>query len=213
MDKPTISVTVTGKISGVSPWDCTLWFATDDLGADLVASTAAFVAAFPEAIQNFGNIWVQLNDPGVTCTGATIRAYAAGSAAAAVQQSVNAAPVLTGTNPPGGPASQACCCTLYSQHPGKSGRGRLYWPATAALSGTYQFPQVTSENLATATKNLYASVRGGGLNGAQSPWVGVVRSLSLGTTNAIIGFGTNTQADRQEHRERHLSFTTHRVSA
>lgn len=211
VDKPTIAVTINGKIGGLSPWDTTLWFAGDVLDVDLVACTAKIILEFPSQISVFGNTFSKFNDTGTSLLGATVRAYPAGSSAAAVQQSVRVSSPIIGNVAPGGAASQCCCATLYTSRPGKSGRGRLYWPATGSLPANYQFDEVNTQNLAIATKNLFQDLSNATADITGGPLVGAVRSLSLGTTNVITSIGVNTQPDRQEHRERHLSFARDQV--
>lgn len=207
-----VSVTVEGRIAGVSPWDVTLWFATPNPVVTLAEAVSGFQDTFPAAILNFGNIWTQFNDNGTLVTGAVIRGYEAGQSAASVQATVGVGGSVVGNSAIGGAASQACCSTLYTAHPGKSGRGRLYWPATSSLGPGYQFPDVAVSNLAIATKNLYQALAGWAGGGEVTPMVGVVRSLTLGTANAITSVACNSQPDRQEHRERHLTFTRHQTS-
>lgn len=212
MDKPTIAVTISGKISGLSPWDVTLWFATNDLEVSVSDAVTNFAAAFPAAIDIFGNTWANLNDGGTTIQSCQVRGYAAGGSGAIAQATTVPHSPIVGISAVGGAASQACCATLYTARPGKSGRGRLYWPATAALGAGYQFPDTYVSNLALATRNLYQAVGAWQSGTLPSEFVGVVRSLTLGTTNAITDVACNSQPDRQEHRERHLTFTRHQTA-
>lgn len=202
----TVSVTIGGKVAGISPWDCTLWFAGSDATLDVAACVANMAIAFPAAIDPFGNVFSQLNDASTSLQGATIRGYAPGGSAALVQATAVPGSPITGAASPGGPASQCCCATLDTQYPGRSGRGRLYWPATTLLQGDHQFLLIQAQDLATVTRNLYTSLANSTATIPTGPVVGVVRSLTLGQTHPLVAISCNTEPDRQEHRERHLTY-------
>lgn len=203
---PTVSVTIGGKIGGVAPWDCTLWFGGADPLLDVQACVAGMAVSFPAAIDPFGNEFAQLNDTSTTLQQATIRGYTPGSSAAVVQVTAVPGSPIVGATAPGGPASQAFVTTLNTKYPGRSGRGRLYWPATALLQGDHGYTLVQAQNLAQVTRNLYTALSDSSGQLAGGPVVGVVRSLTMGATHTIVAISTNTQPDRQEHRERHLTF-------
>lgn len=199
-------MTVGGKIAGVSPWDCTLWFGADDPLLDVQACVAGMAVAFPAAIDPFGNEFAQLNDTETTLQQATIRGYAPGSSAALAQITAVPGSPIVGASAPGGPASQCLVTTLNTAYPGRSGRGRLYWPATSLLQADHQFLLVQAQNLAQVTRNLYNALSAASGQLAGGPVVGVVRSLTMGVTHPLVAIACNTQPDRQEHRERNLTF-------
>jgi hypothetical protein len=159
--------------------------------------------------------WKPLNSAGTSITQLQVDFYHPGSNAS-YQQGVHTVSGGAGNATTWAPASQAIVATLYSAGVGKTSRGRMYWPATAAVSASPAFQylaavcQVFSDDLASFLAGV------GGLYGAWGV-TGAVASVSSGGSTLSGGpgpalypvtrVGIDTQPDRQEHRERGIPFS------
>lgn len=209
LDTAAIAVTVSGNINGASKWDCTLWFRADPIGSSPQGLVNGVAAAMPAALNAFGAAWKPFNDDLTQITDFTVRYYAAGASGASVIAQGNLGDFIDGNGPAGAAASQAVVTTLLTGLATRSGRGRLYWPATAALVGTtHGFDPNQCQALATATITLYGTIMNTAPQGGVDIIAGV-RSIKLQTITELTAVRVDTRPDRQEHRETKLGFTSH----
>lgn len=159
--------------------------------------------------------WKPLNSADTSITQLQVDFYHP-SSNASYQQGVKTTTGGAGNATTHAPASQAIVATLYSAGVGKSSRGRMYWPATAAVAATPAFQylaavcQAFSDDLAAffaGVPDLYDSW---GVSGAVASVSSGGSTLEGGPGPAlypITRVGIDTQPDRQEHRERGIPFS------
>lgn len=209
VDKPTVSLTFGGTVAGGVPWDCMLWFGFQDAGVNLSQAKDGILAS---AFSHLGPLWgaiAPFNSADTALTSLTTRAYVAGNTSTRNVGFRSVGDTFIGTGGGSGALSQAVVASLYTNLAGRSGRGRLYWPATAALPGGHMFSDAQCQSLANALAAFMVAVGDDTSQPLDGSPVGVVRSLTLGTTNQIVSVVVNTRPDRQEHRERHLAAIAH----
>lgn len=209
VDKMTVSLTFGGVVAGGVPWDCTLWFMPLDQGADPQHAKDGILA---NAVAHIGPLWGALapfNSADTALTSLTTRSYIAGATNTRSIGFQSLGDTLIGTGGGSGALSQAIVASLYTSLAGRSGRGRLFWPATASLPGGHAFSDAQCQTLANALAAFMVAVSDDVAQPLQGNPVGVVRSLTLGTVNQITTVVVNTRPDRVEHRERHLVTTAH----
>lgn len=159
---PTVRVTIGGTIKATQTWSTgfnldigTDFIAVADLETWLIAQRAKFVTW-----------WNATGGPGQqnrsVCDFRELRAYyyPANAAVAAAQAQVGLATVLTGGNGSGIGIPQSCIViSLRTGRSGRSFRGRMYLPATAAQADSDMAVTLTAlGNLSTATKTLFDGI-------------------------------------------------------
>lgn len=209
VDKATVSLQFGGTIAGGVPWDCTMWFSPQDAGADLGEVTAGVLANANSAVNTLWGAIAPFNSPDTALTSLTARGYAAGATGTRLILFQSLGDTHIGTGGGSGALSQAVVSSLYTAIGGRSGRGRLYWPATCALPGGHAFSDAQCQTLANSLAAFMVAVSNDVAQPLEGNPVGVVRSPKLGTVNQITSVAVNTRPDRQEHRERHLVTTVH----
>jgi hypothetical protein len=209
IDKPTVSLTFGGTVAGGVPWDCRLWFSPLDTGADITNVNRGVLENAAAAIGPLWGAIAPFNSPDTALTSLTARGYRAGQTATRVQNFASLGDTHVGTGGGSGALSQAVVASLYTAIAGRSGRGRLYWPATAGLPAGHGFSDAQCQSLADALAAFMVAVSNDVAEPLEGNPVGVVRSEVLGTANQIVSVVVNTRPDRQEHRERHLVTTAH----
>lgn len=195
---------------GVAPWATTL--ALFSLGSSDPDNYDENVYAQGMADQ-FRTFWnaglANLNCTDTAFTKATVRWYQANSTAAYLQASAGPAGATVGNQTVSGPASQACCVTIYTAHPGKTGRGRMYLPATAALGSSpdlHRFKAADLSALSDAVQAFFIGVNGISPDSSHI-FAPAVASVKDGAVRIWSRQSVDARPDSQEHRERHLSFT------
>jgi len=204
-----MSVSLSGAIGGGANWVCTLWFGTNSADESNAALAAGALAATRTHLDGWDNAWAAFNTSDTTLTGITVRVYDGGSDAAAAVAEGAPATAIAGTNGAQAAASQCVVTSLRTDNSTRSGRGRLYWPATGGLDGDdHNFLPARCASFADATVALYEGIMADADPGSDFT-IGAVRSLKLGQMIPITRVVVDERPDRQEHRERHLSFGVH----
>lgn len=203
-----LRIEVGGDISG-SPWATGLVISPQGTDSPTVTELDDSLTVIKGYFTTFfSGEWRNLNQPSTRVT--DIKAYwyegANGAASVTAEQSMNVVGAGGGLS---GPASQAMVVTLLTERAGKSGRGRMYLPATAGLPGgadSYKFALSQCSNVANQAADLLGSI----YTEAGQPW-GVswpsVQSNTLGVLSAITRVRVDQRPDRIEHRERGLAFS------
>jgi hypothetical protein len=197
-------VTWGGAISPSDRWSCSIWF--------LVAGSGNMTNA--EAVTNAANLtthwrtYVWLGTaPGIlsqvaaqtTHDQTTVSYY--GTADVLTAQGVDHPTATAGTSATVHPAYVSQVASLRTAAFGRSARGRIYLPMTAApvSTATLQFTTVTA---ATAVKNLLTYIKTNFLVDAASDHVSpVVVSQTHGTTNDITTVLVDSLPDTQHGRQ------------
>lgn len=107
-------------------------------------------------------------------------------------------------------------CSLRTDSPGASGRGRIYWPALAAtLTGQGRLNNPSSSNLISGFSSYFSSLEANMLAalGATPPWLSLnlaVRSKKLNTSPHVTRLQVGDIIDTQRRRRDKLpeSYTT-----
>lgn len=200
-----------GTIKGAGIWNTGLWMTADTFPADPQTGVTTVATGAAAA---FSQLWTDelgaFNTADTTFAAASCRLYAAGAKASSAYAIQPAAAVLTGTGTDSAPASQACVVTLQSPLAGRSGRGRMYMPATAATGAgadEHAFPLSKVNGLIPALVTFFIATEALTLDNSHA-LAPVVRSLKMGTVHPFKQFRVDTRPDRQEHRERGLVFAS-----
>jgi len=134
----------------------------------------------------------------------TMRWYAPGASASSVL-ATHALLGVGGASGANSPASTAIVLTLQSETAGASGRGRMYWPATAGVNANHSFVTADMQAYLDAAvvwiNHIYT------LSG--NPWGGSlpsVLSIKDGALHNIVSLAVDGRPDRQESREDGLVF-------
>jgi hypothetical protein len=167
---------------------------------DLQTATDAIKLLYQTALANLA----PLNISQTTWQTLTVYWFAAGASGSAVQASSNFTTTNVGTGTNSSPFSTALVLSKKTALLTRSGRGRAYWPATAATSfGAFSTAQVGT--LVTGFKTLYDTLKASGA-GVFTALPLVVQSNKMGVNNACVSISADTRPDRIEHRERHVTY-------
>lgn len=199
-----------GTIAGTSPWAATLATTpsvVDEGNLNLPGYASAMDAAF-------ANVWsptlAGLNATDTLYIGCTVRYYRANQTAASGMSIFQHAAALAGSSAGTGAASQALVVSLVTSTPGRTGRGRMYLPATGTLgtgADAHKFPAASLTTLATKLQTFFQAIPTMPFDGSHISDAGV-RSVKDGAVRVADTFRIDARPDTQEHRERHLTFTT-----
>ena len=202
------------RVGGSLPsdkWSVGLWFDLAGLGAD--PTPAQMNAACLAWLTNFANVfWTPASNPwksqasvGVSLATGTLYLYRSAALTASGTATISTSSG-TGSNPL--PSYVARVCTLLTNNPGRSKRGRIYLPANGVSpnSGTGLWssvqPQVT--NLGTAIQN--AEVTGFWFGGSEQAACDVV-SKTHGIKTRVTSLRMDNKPDTQRGRENKLTAT------
>lgn len=147
---------------------------------------------------------LQLNRPDMVITAYDVYYYQGGVAVSHQTAVVNHVGLTNGTAMP---LQQACVMTLRSALSTRSGRGRIYLPATAAAltTATYLFVATPVNQCVTALATWFTFIK------SVSPLAAVVVSQTHGNTQPIVSVDANLVPDTQRRRANKL--TSARFSA
>jgi len=203
-----LKFTLEGGVQG-GQWNCGLWASYS--GAVVVDPTAlgSYALAVLGILNNvFLPALKPFMDPRTSVQQLRVDTYASGSAAVSQTGIATTVPIV-GTGAAGGPATQALALSLYSATPSRSGRGRIYLPATATLTnaaGAQSFAGPLITTLATSAGVDFSSVNGTpGPDGAGTVRLGVF-SNKESVIRPIVQVLADTRPDRIEHREKFSTF-------
>jgi hypothetical protein len=198
-----------GTVAGGGIWNTGLWTTTDTFPADPVAGVQSVATDAADAIlQLWGTGLSDLNTSDTLLLAASCRLYAAGATASTAYAQVGVTGTPAGTGTQSGAASQACVITLQSPLAGRSGRGRMYMPATGSLGANteqHRFKAATLDLLMPGLVTFFLAVEAMSLDDSHALFP-VVRSLKMSTVHQFNRFKVDARPDRQEHRERGLVF-------
>lgn len=198
-----------GTVRGAGVWATGLWMTTGTFPADPQTGVQTVATAAAAA---FDDLWTgglgAMNTADTSFLSASCRLYAAGATASTAVATAPTPSSEVGSGTDSSAASQACVVTLQSPAAGRSGRGRMYMPATAAL-GTggeaHAFPVAKVNNLVAACVAFFIATESFSLDDSHA-LAPVVRSLKQGTVHPFKMFKIDCRPDRQEHRERGIVF-------
>lgn len=204
---PRARLTFSGSI-GPTPWATSLWFSRS---SNLVPAATnihdALVAAlgFFNAV-NMDGVFAGINSTTTLLTTLRYDYYLSGSNASVANGELDAGSQVGGVTTQS-PAATCCVATLLTATQTKSGRGRMYWPATGSLATAdgYRFPSSTATGLSAALADLIEDINSEDAEGDAGVLTAVVSSSSTGAVHPITAVRVDNIPDRQERRERDLA--------
>lgn len=207
----TIKIVINGRIRSVQDWSTSVWL-LPTVTADFL--TQANLNIICGAVEPLVNTWwtalktyVQAN---VDYRGISAYLYNPGSTKADLVAQTVRTPVVGGG---GGPTLPAYCSLVASYRtslPGRSGRGRSYFPLTSAAlgSGDLQAPAATAQAVSNAYAAMLTSINSANPTGSGTTKLEcVVASFTKGLATPITGIVTDTVPDTQHRREDKLGAT------
>lgn len=201
-----LSTTFRGTIGSTDTWETVLWWLG---GADSDQQQTLAQNMADDADARFRTLWDDglgvLNASDTTYDSCVARSYHSSQTAASAE-AVTGSSSKVGSGAGFGPQSQCCVVSLATDVASRSGRGRSYMPATAALHGidpNHAFSQAEVDALADAFDGFLTSMAGVS-NISPAPAL-VVRSLTTGQANLVTSIRVDNRPDGQEHREKHLA--------
>lgn len=193
---PRIRLVLSGNITGVQTWSVGVSTTAPDLAVDQVAfNTWLDDLATPAA-----SLWS--NGPGVAASGDTqltqMHAYHYLAGARTAVRLASRPLTALGGHASGSNSYRDCLvASLITAHPGKSGRGRMYWPATGVTLVNHQANTGLVTDIAHYTAQFLADINASTI-GAFGP-TAIVAGL-IDPPPPIIGVSCDTKIDSQENR-------------
>jgi hypothetical protein len=210
---PRVRVSLGGTIGGAA-WSTAFYMSTSGAVPDAPSLQAFANAAISSFATTPGPSWADRNHSATQVNHVRADWYDAGSRASSLNVTgVHAG--IVGTLSSVSAASQSMVVSLYSATQTRSGRGRMYLPATGSMSGgaqDYAFPSSSVAGILAGMKTWLidvASVYNANVGVGATP---VVQSLTTGSVHVITTLLIDTRPDRQEVREKHLSWTRQAVT-
>lgn len=203
-----IKYTLIGQVH-TAPWESSFYGSYDGaIPVDDAALLDYATAAKSTLNSDWSDEFQAINDPNTNWTALRVDLYLASSLAIA-QSATFTDTTLAGVGAPGGAVSSAICTSLYSATPTRSGRGRMYVPATAALAGSSTTNGFTTARLTSwlaALSGAFTAINTlDGPDGAGAVRVGV-QSLMDSQIRPVVRVLADTRPDRIEHREKQLTW-------
>lgn len=192
---PYTKISWSGIIQGVQTWstgcDVSHSLDTDEKMEDfLIATAGLLVTWWEESIKQINFTSTTL----VTCRGYF---YEAGATSATLQGEAPLVGTHVGFSGTSGYARNAMVVSKRSTHPGASGRGRMYVPATGAFTDLLQYQAVDTNRVNLGTATL--------LNGMNAipvtDSVGTCVIAGQSSVRKIVRLTTDTLPDTQRRRE------------
>lgn len=207
--QPTVLYQFEGSNSGGGKWSCGLWTLLSQVTeADLDMQTAATDAS--AAFTTLFNLNLKsLNAPQTTYDQCVASYYQAGGTAVFAKATAPRSQNAAGSSTSSAAASQALVVTTLTGHPGKTGRGRMYLPMTGNLGSgadAFRVPAATLAGVVEDLVDFFISIERTSIDGNHVTFP-AVRSVKDGVARQFQDFAVDQRPDRQEHRERGLSFT------
>lgn len=204
-----VKVTFTGNIGGsnfaTSFWATVGGAAATPSGADMTALANALSGAWTT---HMATPWARIADAATIVERCSVAYYASGSSSASAA-GISSPIALPGGNAHTSAGSQAMVYSLYTAVSTRSGRGRMYWPATGGLPGGimgYGFDTFDVNGNATGFAAFLHDVN-------TIIFLSTIRGLTacvFSDKNAamypITQVLVDARPDRVEHRERSMSF-------
>jgi hypothetical protein len=203
-----IKSTIFGQIQG-QPWNTAVWWSTTATG---IPDTADLVAQGVAMGSNFATVrtqWSQINCSTTSIDSCRLDVYAPSSGAVVASGSTTSGFDSSGAAPQASAASQCLVTSPKSAHPGRSGRGRMYWPATAALPispNLYSYSLTRIQDFCNAVAGWLTAVNSFGGTTTVGDMQACVQSLTVGELYLITSMKIDGRPDRMEHREKRIVF-------
>lgn len=187
-----------GTLDGGEIWQTSVWQNGRD--ASEVAGTVASDLVNNSAFTPVKTQILAMLGPGDTFQGLNMYHYGGGSGADAQSSGTNAG---NGTGTVDHPAQICAVLTLKTAVAGRSGRGRMYWPATGVpmIAGN-QMTHSNIDNMVDFLAQYFTDSTSAGF-----PFV--VLSQKLGTSASITSVEADYIADTQRRRRNKLTSTRH----
>lgn len=219
MPTPSIArykVSFLGVIHG-APWQTGCWFKTDNPGPPFQVDLDNWLVSLESLGAAWKSRWQTINSSQCVWNALKLDFYQASSLAVAVTSTrILTAPVTGSVTTESSPAS-SLVATLNTAHAGRSGRGRMYWPATGAYTPAGSPAGWPGATVIGAATDLSAYLTA--INAINSPTTtgdltACVQSTKDGQLYPITGVTFDGRPDAIEHRERRLTYfrSSHVVS-
>ena len=203
-----------GGVVGPTPWATSIWFSRDSDLTPAPTNLDDALTAFSLSLAggDLLSAWKVLNYSTTILNSIRIDAYAPSSNASVASASQSFATGV-GTGSATAAASQCVVATLLTGTQTKSGRGRMYWPATAfmAAANAYTFPTGVCSTLAAGLADWIGFVNGGDAFGDLGVLTAVVSSsgglkpvVRPPAVHPVTSVRVDNLPDRQEHREKNI---------
>lgn len=153
--------------------------------------------------------WQSLNNSQCVWTGCRVDCFEPGQLAISATTTQLFGAFVTGSGTVESAPSSCLVQTLHTVHPGRTGRGRMYWPMTTSYtvaSSPAGLPSSLVTGAATDFAAFLTAINGmGGITSMGGVKV-CIQSLKDGLMQEVTAVSTDGRPDRQEHRERRLTF-------
>jgi len=194
-----LKVTFSGVSGGPEVWQTSFWIAGADLSTVSDANLAIAVASAPWT--NLFNALKLIMNTSTQITAVDEYGYAGGTAASV---HAHATVAVLGTGASAHPNQCALVTTLRTATPGRSGRGRMYWPANgilhSAASGLYS--PAPCDGVTDALSALFTSQNLAG------PKVSVISQMHTSAA-AVLSVDNDYVPDTQRRRSNKLHSLRH----
>lgn len=203
---PMAKVTLQGVV-GPTPWATSLWFrrTADDVPTGVAITDFLTAAKGLYLAGGLPTAFGELNATTTTLGALRVDFYQASSAVSVSNGTITGMGGV-GTIGSQAPASTAVVATLLTNLMNRSGRGRMYFPATAAIAGAngYLLTTASCTDLAAGLGDFIDDLNVLDNNDSIGQLTAVVRSLHATAANPITSVRVDNRPDRQEHREKNL---------
>lgn len=178
---PYMKVTIRGTLPGSEVWSCSLAFVSDGLTNTPIGQTAMNELATALAALDCGNDLKSTMSSGAAIVSVRVEQRTSGGQLLAVGEGARSTP-LTGTGNATKPAQCAVVISLRTPVPGRSGRGRIYWPALGAFmtAATLRMPMASVEAILAGFKTYVGGMK-------------VAINNTLGSGQAVLAVRSETQ--------------------
>lgn len=198
-----VKMVMSGTINAVQDWSCSLWLAVElSGGAWGVANQNGFTANLDTLVTALGSGAVGQFTATTELSEIRTYYYPAGHLTATQVGAHTLTSPVTGSSSTGHPTSCSLVASLRTDIPGRSGRGRIYWPMTSeSISDTGLVAHGVADTLASAVSTLVTGLNAhtDTPNNVTSLKV-VVASWTKGQTNDVTSVVVDTKPDHQSRR-------------
>lgn len=156
-----LKVTMYGTLYSAQDWSTSFWLKVGDTATDPSPSdVSTLLQGIWGQTGSLGSVFQGHNYTATNLQG--LRGYyygAGGPHASQIGEYVLATP-LAGTQTASGPALLSMVCSLRTNQPGRSGRGRMYWPWTAnpGYDATGRFPTTNTDSMSSQLGTTFRNI-------------------------------------------------------
>ena len=197
-----------GLIHG-SPWQTGCWFTTSASGIPFQVDLDNWLGAVDPTGAAWKSRWQSLNSSQCVWNALKLDYYQAGSLAVAVTSTRVLTAAVVGSQTVESSPAGSLVATLQTAHPGRSGRGRMFWPATGAYtvaSSPAGWPGSIVTGCATDLSAYITSINANNSPTTTGDLTACVQSIHNGQLYTVTGLTFDGRPDQQEHRERRLTY-------